>query len=247
MISVVMCSRDDRKFANVRAMYSRVLADGPFEIIRIPDATGLCEGYTRGLAQSSGEIVIFSHDDMELLADDARSRMLAHLEFCDLLGVAGATRVCNGNWLGAGPPYIYGQVLHQQPLKGTMSVAIYGAPRRRIDHMVVLDGVFLCCRRESAIAIGFDTETFTGFHMYDLDFTFRAHLAGLRLSVCTDLDVLHMSDPAYDETWMRDAERFFNKHKAALWPFSQPFTLTHVTVNTIQAGLERMRPPHWED
>jgi hypothetical protein len=41
-----------------------------------------------------------------------------------------------------------------------------------------MDGVFLAMRREVALSIGWDFETFDGFHGYDVDFTLRAANAG---------------------------------------------------------------------
>ena len=79
-ISVIVCSIDDRKFAEASAMYSRLLKSKSFEMIRIPDARGMCEGYNRGIDQSSGDVIIFSHDDVELLNPDFADRLLKHLE-----------------------------------------------------------------------------------------------------------------------------------------------------------------------
>ena len=49
MISVIICSIDERKYAAASTNYRRLLAPDD-EIIRIPDARSMCEGYTRGLS-----------------------------------------------------------------------------------------------------------------------------------------------------------------------------------------------------
>ncbi len=53
MISVIVCSIDDKKFGAVDYTYRKLLsADGhECEVIRIPDARSMCEGYNRGFAQ----------------------------------------------------------------------------------------------------------------------------------------------------------------------------------------------------
>ena len=61
-----------------------------------------------------------------------------------------------------------------------------------------LDGVFMAMRREVATAIPFDAEAFDGFHLYDLDFSFRAHRGGFRLAVCRDVVLIHESTGSYD-------------------------------------------------
>ncbi len=43
-----------------------------------------------------------------------------------------------------------------------------------------LDGVFMAMRRKVATSIPFDEALFDHFHLYDLDFSFRAYRQDLR-------------------------------------------------------------------
>src|SRR5690348_2577735 len=108
MISLVMCSVDDGRAQAATQAYSRVFRGEEFEMIRIADATSLAEGLNRGLARSRGELVVFSHDDVEFLAPDFARRLEGHMSHCDILGVAGTRRLAGPNWTDAGPPYLYG-------------------------------------------------------------------------------------------------------------------------------------------
>jgi hypothetical protein len=67
MISVVFCSIDSVLTESIERHYRTLLGDEPHEVIAIRDARSLAEGYNRGLDRSSGDIVIFSHDDIEFL------------------------------------------------------------------------------------------------------------------------------------------------------------------------------------
>ena len=69
-ISVVICSIDPRKFEAVTASYRQRFADHTLEIVGVHDARSLAEGYNRAAAQSSGDILVFSHDDIELVSPD---------------------------------------------------------------------------------------------------------------------------------------------------------------------------------
>ena len=80
MISVILCSIDPGKFAAVSKNLADRMADAPFEIIGIHDARSLAEGYNRGIAQSSGEILVFCHDDIEIITPDFNARIRRHLE-----------------------------------------------------------------------------------------------------------------------------------------------------------------------
>jgi len=247
MISIVICSIDARKFAAVSEMYSRQLSGQPYEIIHIPDARGLCEGYNRGFAQCRGELVIFSHDDVEFKVPDFARRLLGHMEHCDVAGIAGTDRVCGGDWSASGPPHIYGQVIHSGTDPGYFRVMVYSVPTRRIDAMQALDGVFLCCRREVVQRISFDQETFTGFHMYDMDFTYRAYQAGYRIAVCAELEPAHAAVSSYDEAWAVEERKFRTKHAATLPPAPRRWQqLMFVVTPNIDEALEITRPRHWD-
>ena len=248
MFSLVICSRDSQKFARVSEMYRRLLGPELLEIIHIPDATGLAEGYNRAIAKSRGEALIFSHDDVRIFAEDFRQKLLGHLSHCDLLGIAGTDRLCGGRWIASGPPHVFGQIVHPHKPTSGYSLSVFGAPKRRIDGIQALDGVFLCCRRDVAEKIVFDSQTFTGFHVYDVDFSFRAYLAGCRLAVCNDLDLLHESAGAFGNEFVEFDRRFCEKHKGKLAPlFNRQFQLTGVVTPVWEEVLEVMRPGYWKE
>src|SRR5277367_5805667 len=129
MISIVICSINTMKFVAVSESYRQALGDEPHEIIRISNAKSLAEGYNRGLGKSTGEIVIFSHDDIEILTADFRARLRQHLHQYDVVGVAGTNRLMAGGWAAAGPPYVFGQIAYPQPKSKTVRVHIFGAPK----------------------------------------------------------------------------------------------------------------------
>jgi hypothetical protein len=67
---------------------------------------------------------------------------------------------------------------------------------------------------EAVEEVAFDSATFDGFHLYDIDFSDRAHLAGFRVSVTHDIVIAHKSAGNFDETWKICANRFLAKFPA---------------------------------
>src|SRR5262245_22626833 len=190
MISVIVCSISDPRFAAVASNYGTVLRDVEHEIIRIADAKSLAEGYNRGIRQSRGDVLIFSHDDIRILTPIGKL-LLSRLRDFDILGIAGTTRLAAARWDYSGPPHVYGQVAHVLPSAppGTYDIIIWSAPAPMVGGMQAMDGVFLCTTRAAVEQIGFDERTFDGFHGYDIDFTYSAYLRGLRLAVCCDIPI----------------------------------------------------------
>jgi tetratricopeptide (TPR) repeat protein len=209
-IGIVACSDDDVQFEAMKTSYDGALSDWPHHIVRITGAASLAEGYTRGAAAATDEILIFSHDDVEVLAADFGERLVRRLAECDVLGIAGATRAIGAAWPFAGWPFLHGLVIYPEQAGYRVSVYSRTAPLAR--GMRVMDGVFLAMRREVALTIGWDAQTCDGFHGYDVDFTLRAAKAGLRLAVATDLGIVHRSYGSFDERWESAARKLIARH-----------------------------------
>ena len=215
--SFVICSIDPAKFESVSRAIRERMAGEPHEIVGIHDARGICEGYNRGAARAIGERLVFCHDDIDLLSPDFSQRLAAGLDAYDLVGVAGTDRLIGASWTFAAPPHVFGQVAHTITGGGGYAVDQYGIPRRVVDRSIqALDGVFLATHRHVWEKIRFDEATFRGWHLYDIDFTFRAHLAKFRLAVCCDILLAHASPGMLSKAWEADASAFLKKHAQRL-------------------------------
>jgi hypothetical protein len=191
MLSIVVCSINVGKFSTFRAHLQKHLKKEKFEIVAIHDARSMAEGYNRGLQQSRGEVVVFCHDDLEILTPHFHQRLMTHLRCCDVLGVMGTSRLVGTDWRLAGMPHVFGHVA--RPFQGYFDVMIFGAHRPLLGGMMALDGLFLAFRRPVIEALRWDEETFTGFHGCETDVTLRAFLAGHRVAVASDIGILHES------------------------------------------------------
>lgn len=209
-LSVVVCSIKPEKAERLRTRLARLLRSEPWELVTITDARSLCEGYNRGLDASTGDLIVFCHDDILLLADDFEQRLRGYLSEFELIGVAGATQINGPNWTMSGPPHIHCWIGHLDE-QARPILLLLGNRGPFVPNARVLDGVFLAGRRSVFERNRFDSDTFDGFHLYDIDFTYRAWLAGVNQAVCLDLGVLHESNGNYDELWRHYADRFLQK------------------------------------
>lgn len=223
-LSVIICSVDDARFGRIARQYHELLTDIPHEIIRIDDASSLCEGYNRGIARSCGDYLIFSHDDLQIWTADFGQRLLGHLQHCDVIGVAGTNRLTDTgeqialwkytSWGAAGLGHVFGRIVQRQD--DAYAVVVYGAPTPLVEGIQALDGAFIAVRRSVVEAVSFDAETFDGFHLYDLDFSYRAFRQGFRLGVFTDIAILHESAGDYDAVYFNYHRRFLQKFAGEL-------------------------------
>jgi|SRR5271170_860955 len=249
MFSVIICSNDPAKFAQIQKHFQELFGNQPYELIGVHDAKSLCEGYNRGFAQAEGDFIIFCHDDIEFISpQDWLVRLKKHLMQFDVVGVAGTVKLTYAGWYFAGLPYIFGQVAHTS---GTANwpepyrLEIFSTPGPAVGGIQAMDGLFIAVRRRVLELVAFDEATFDGFHCYDVDFTFSAHLAGFQLGVACDLPVIHRSAGNINEDWRRDVEKFLQKHGPRLAPAKRRrFNIAYVGVQTKEELLELMLPTH---
>jgi GT2 family glycosyltransferase len=132
------------------------------------------------------------------------------------VGVAGATLAMNGFWGFCGQPHTHGHVVSPAPGSTWVEALIWGAETPRILGAKLLDGCFIAARRRAAADLRFDAATFDGFHLYDADFSLRAHAAGLAVAVVADVTVFHRSAGNFGAEWQRYNEKLLVRHRPLL-------------------------------
>jgi hypothetical protein len=209
-LTVVTCSVDAGRLARLRESLRRSLAPG-YESIELLAPRSLAQAYNDALAAARGEAIVFVHDDVEILTPQLDRALARALARADVVGIAG-TRTLAGPTLGwAGQAALSGWLVHGSSAASTWGFSLLALRGGLVGGMQGLDGCFLAARTSAARRIGFDAATFDGFHFYDLDFCLRAHRAGLRLAVDTDILLAHASRGRLGFAWESQARRFVTK------------------------------------
>ncbi len=206
LVSFVTCTITPEKLERLRTSVTATMNDAPWELVAITDARSLSEGYMRGFAQSRGELIVFCHDDIEIICDRFPDRLMDAFDGADLVGVAGTDKL-NGPMLAwSGLPFQHGAITY--PQDGVYFPSLCSSAGPRIDGAHALDGLFIAARRDVVERIGFDADTFDAFDFYDVDFSYRAYRAGLRVRIQTDLHLLHASRGNFGPNYTIYSERF---------------------------------------
>ena len=221
-VSIVVCSIDPARLAAMQASFRAALGEREHEFIVIRDAASLSEGYARGMRDARHDWIVFSHDDVELASGHPFDALQRALQNHDIVGLAGSDLARGAAWAWAGHPHLFGTVSY--PANGRWNATVYSLDTGVRSGMQVIDGLLFAVRRQAALALGFDAKTFDGFHFYDLDFVYRAHLTGHRVAVTTEVLAIHASEGRFDEAWRRHAERFLGKFPALNAPQGPSFS-----------------------
>ncbi|HEX4479416.1 MAG TPA: glycosyltransferase [Rudaea sp.] len=244
-LSIVTCSITPWKLARLRASLATSLAGRDWELIAITDAKSLCDGYNRGFARARGELIVFCHDDIEILCDRFFARLIDAVRDADVIGVCGTTKL-TGPALGwSGAPHFHCAISHLDATTQQCCLTLCSTAGPRIDEAQALDGVFFAAWRHAVEQVGFDAETFDGFDLYDLDFTYRAFKVGLRIRIQTDLHLLHLSRGNFGQRYAQYAERFRAKHPE--FRDAPPPAFPVVRETRLADGAEAQRAHDWID
>jgi GT2 family glycosyltransferase len=207
MISVVYCTREENP------EYSKYIRNTSglgktidiIEIVNKGEALTKC--YNRGLKEAKHDIVVFLHDDIIYDKSGWGRKVLKHFNDTDfgILGVAGTTDLPDtGKWWTDSTKMV-GIVKHTHDGK-TWESRYSGNFTNRIIETITVDGLFFAVHKER-IKETFD-EKVGGFHFYDVNFSFKNHLAGVKVGVMFDVKLTHKSIGQTNEEWEQNRIKF---------------------------------------
>ena len=181
----------------------------------------LSQVYNEILDEAKTDIVVLCHDDIYFDTNSWYYKLKAHFENSEygILGVAGTTNMSNsGRWWDSKKNMI-GIVNHESG--GKKWTSKYSEDfNKSIRQSVIVDGLFITLSK-SRIKYNFDEE-FKGFHFYDVSFSFKNHLDGVKVGVITNIRITHKSIGQTNEQWEQNREFFVKKYGENL-PNKIPF------------------------
>jgi GT2 family glycosyltransferase len=217
MISVIFSTREDKP-EHIEHLIKTSGLDKKLEVIQYINngEYSLTELYNKGLKESKNNIVVFCHDDIIFDTKNWGTKLKRVMDKnpeYGIVGIAGSRELPSSAKWWENPLHMYGQVFHQQGSNRWISKYSPKKPKF-LDNVVIVDGLFFAVNKE-VIKEDFD-EDVKGFHFYDVDFSFRNYIAGVKVGVTSDIDVTHLSIGETNEQWEKNREEFAEKYKDRL-------------------------------
>lgn len=231
MISIIICSADPSRLTQLKKNIEETIGV-PFELIGIDNSVhrhGICKVYNEGGKKAKFPFLCFMHEDISFETRNWGAIACAYLEndAIGLIGIAGGDTksLLPSSW---SVPFASNEINIIQHYKFNKSepkhIIETAGNGESLKEVVVLDGVWLCTRREVFRQFRFDEETFTGFHGYDIDYSLQVGTR-YKLAVTFDISLHHYSDGNPSRGWISSAVSLSRKWKRTL-PVST-LSLTH--------------------
>jgi hypothetical protein len=176
----------------------------------------LSQVYNEILNESSNNIVVLIHDDLEFDTNKWGEKVLKIFEKnpeYGIVGLAGTTVLPKSGQWWEDRTKMWGIVNHKHEGKKWESKYAPSLDLKLKD-VVLVDGLFLAINKKS-LKEQFD-ETVEGFHMYDVAFCYKNFVSGAKIGVTTQVRVTHLSIGMTNNEWENNRQIFAEKYSSNL-------------------------------
>lgn len=176
------------------------------------------EAYNLGVQTSCGEILCFMHDDVKFHTANWGIKVQDHFSDTQTgaIGIAGSpyVSIMPGSWWANG---LINEniIIKKEGGHDTLSKYSDNLTSNK-KPVVVLDGIFICIKKELFDVIKFDTITYDGFHFYDIDICLQISKMQKHLYCIYDISIEHFSQGNVNQNWIENAFKTNKKWKKQL-------------------------------
>ena len=175
----------------------------------------LSQVYNEIIDESTNDIIIFCHDDLEFDTSNWGKRIIKHFVKSDfgILGVAGTTEIPKSGMWWEDKRKMIGIVNHKH--EGKKWESKYSKSwGDDISESCIVDGLFIAIDK-TKIKERFD-ESVEGFHFYDVYFSVKNFLGGVKIGVIFNVRLTHLSIGQTNESWEEKRQVFSTEYEDKL-------------------------------
>jgi hypothetical protein len=203
MITIIICSIDPERCSKLLENISETVGV-EYETLVFDNRNeqwGLCRVYNHCAEKAKYPYLCFMHEDVYIDTKDWGKRIIGTIEKtpdCGVVGFAGGTQAAKNIsswWAGGKRRNVYDGFNGKNYSYRRLNYAThyYSNPyAEEISNVLCIDGLFQFVKKTIWEEIRYDEHLFTGFHFYDVDFSF-AVAEKYNNYVLLDFDVFHDS------------------------------------------------------
>jgi hypothetical protein len=246
MLSLIICSINPTLLERVKAdvaesvgvEYELLVWDNRGENI------GLCEVYNMMAANAKYPFLVFMHEDIIFEKKNWGLELLRIFENPEigLIGVAGSTyksRTLSG-WYSGEPSFNYCHIKHLT--NGEIHLLKYPAQWKQSENeVIIIDGVFMVVRKSIWEKVPFNSALLKGFHLYDIDFSFRVSDVA-KVVVTESIPMIHDTKGGdFGKKWLKEALLFHRANNHLLPKSIKSYIFFRVESQTSNYKLDYLK------
>jgi len=180
------------------------------------DHLNIFQKYNKSLKSidiDDNDIIVFVHDDIEIRDEYIEKKLELYFQYKQHVGIAGVigTNIFTqdgGWWLTNRNIDTRGRIIQGSPDGNEYPMVEPGGIND--SNIVSVDGCILFMRGSIAKNFRFDSDTYNGYHFYDVDTCFTLMEQGWHVGII-DILVKHDSEGPLTESWYNSKDKFINK------------------------------------
>lgn len=221
MISIIICSIN-KNFA--QQVQSNIIdtVGVPCEVIVTDNTVNsmpITQVYNLGASKAKYDTLCFVHEDVLFETQGWGVKILEYFNQNKKLGLVGVggskykSKTPSG-WFCGLQEFDCCNISHLDRAGNTELLLMNPEKGSRLQQVVTVDGVFMCCPKNVWSEIKFDDVLLRDFHLYDLDFSLRVSEV-YESAVTYEIDILHIvKGNHYGDRWLESTlkwHKHFNK------------------------------------
>ncbi|MBB4863420.1 putative O-linked N-acetylglucosamine transferase (SPINDLY family) [Pseudomonas nitritireducens] len=209
-LSVLVHCDSDAKFAEISQGLKAILPPQSFELLR-GRAVSRAVSYRQLLGQARSDLIVLLHEDVAILSPDFHRQAILAMERFDVVGPAGTRQLLSPLWFEVDEGAPSGALILPSG-GGVDELCVYSSERYSED-IEALEGGLIVARRSAFAAVELDEGAEDVVCLAEVEWSFRASQAGLRLAAVPGLGVARrVFDMPRDDQWRRYAMTLAEKH-----------------------------------
>lgn len=218
MISVIICSIN-KKFAQQVQSNIHDTIGVPCQIIIIDNTLSpmpITRVYNLAASQAKHDTLCFVHEDVLFKTQNWGLKILEYFsqnKKLGLIGVGGSkykSKTPSG-WFCGLQEFDCCNISHLDRAGNTELLLMNPEKGSRLQQVVTVDGVFMCCPKSVWLETKFNEVLLTDFHLYDIDFSIRVS-EKYESAVTFEIDILHIvKGNHYGDKWL-ESTLSWHKH-----------------------------------
>ena len=225
MISIIISNNDIKALAGLKKSILETIGVG-YELIIINNNNGemsISSAMNQGANRANFEYLCWVHEDVVFTRQNWGNILINLLrEPCiGVIGIAGGIyKSINFSPAWFNFRHNAHRVNIVQPnAKNELEQWIENPNKESLSEVVVVDGVFMCCRKSVWEQYNFDENVIRGFHFYDMDFCLGVRSLGYKNYVTHEIFLEHYSSGKNNLDWYKHGKRVHQKWEHTLPQF----------------------------